>query len=260
MSKIEDEKFLVSCLEMIEKWMKIAPELSYDDLIKPEEILSAVPSKSEQEKLLLRKAEYFAKLAKKVKSPTRSNLLEKCFGLLLDSDFRTKRAHKLVARKKWLAHLRIEELKELCRKAEAEAEEIARLADEYGIVGGSSLFRDNRYLDDPESCLDRGRLQKKKEVIKKIIAEMEKPLDRSVIPDGAELINVHQVARMLNCAESMVYERNRKKLIPAPSWKHGSLLWNRREIFNWMKRGCPSRKDWEDFKQKNRNQAYIEEK
>jgi len=131
-----------------------------------------------------------------------------------------------------------------------EAEQVARFADDFGFDG--SLFRNSSLFDDDYQLWMKWaskNIQKQIETIPRIIAEMEKPIDRSTISDGAELLTVHQVARMLNCAESMVRERDKKGMLPVPIRIGGSKQWRKKELLDWIGAGCPARQKWESLKQ-----------
>lgn len=121
---------------------------------------------------------------------------------------------------------------------------IARLADENGYDG--QLFID---LDDnPISLQSIRHLGEQIRTLRIIIAAIEKPTDRSIIPEGAETINIPQLARLLQSGESVVREQNNKGLLPAPLDLGGVIRWGRAEIMDWMVAGCPNSQRWEMLK------------
>ncbi len=124
---------------------------------------------------------------------------------------------------------------------------VARLADENGFDG--SLFRNSTIFNDPTSLQSKRHLIRQIETIDKIIATIEKPPDRSIIPDDAELLTIPQVARLLGWGESVVRQRNDKGLLPMPLRFGGTIQWNRQELKEWMEQGCPPRQKWELLKQ-----------
>lgn len=126
-------------------------------------------------------------------------------------------------------------------------ERVARLADENGFDG--SLFRNLTIFDDPTSLQSKRRLRKQIETIPKIIAAIEKPPDRSIIPDDAELLTIPQVALLTGWGESVVRQRDGQGLLPAPLRFGGTIQWNRQELKEWMEQGCPPRQKWELLKQ-----------
>ncbi|MGD8744322.1 MAG: helix-turn-helix domain-containing protein [Candidatus Woesebacteria bacterium] len=132
-------------------------------------------------------------------------------------------------------------------KTDEKAERVAQLADENGFDG--SLFRNSIPVDDPTSLQSMRRLTRKIETIPKIIAAIEKPPDRSIIPDDAELLTIPQVARITGWGESMVRQRDKEGLLPIPIRVGGTIQWNRQELKEWIKHGCPPRQKWELLKQ-----------
>ncbi len=56
----------------------------------------------------------------------------------------------------------------------------------------------------------------------------------------AELLDVKDVAALLNCGERTVYRQADAGRIPRPV-KLGSLVrWRREELLDWLTAGCPS--------------------
>ena len=132
-----------------------------------------------------------------------------------------------------------------------EDEQAARLADDFGFDG--SLFRNSSpfNLYDDYQFWERWiskNIQKRIDIILRIIAEIEKPPDRSIIPDSAKLLTVPQVAEILNCGESVVRQRDKRGLLPLPVRIEGSILWNRHELSRWIDANCPPRQKWEQIK------------
>jgi predicted DNA-binding transcriptional regulator AlpA len=129
-----------------------------------------------------------------------------------------------------------------------EEEQIARIADDYGFDG--SLFR--REIRDryPLSAESINRLKEKIEAIPKIIAAIEKPVDKSAVPKDAELLSVAQVATMLGWGESVVRQRDKEGLLPMPYRFGGTIQWSRKELESWISAGCPNRQQWEQQKQR----------
>ncbi len=122
---------------------------------------------------------------------------------------------------------------------------VARLADANDFDG--SLFRDFDLMPykDKLSRWWWRNLRKQKQTVPRIIAAIEKPVDREAIPDGAELLTVPQVACILQCAESVVRQRDKDGLIPKPIRIGGVLKWRKKEIYDWLDAGCPNRQVWE---------------
>ena len=77
-------------------------------------------------------------------------------------------------------------------------EQVARLADEYCFDG--TIFRGLSGQEFDYFCVLR-RIDKQIELIPRIIAKIEKPIDNSIIPEGAEMLSVPQVARLLGWGE-----------------------------------------------------------
>ena len=129
-----------------------------------------------------------------------------------------------------------------------ETERVAQLADEYGFDG--SLFREFELMpfEDKLSLRWFRSLRKQRQAIYRIIAAIKKPVDRSVIPDGVELLTVPQVARMLGWKEGTVRDKNNKGLLPMPIRIDGMIQWPRKEIKDWIAQGCPPRQKWEQMK------------
>lgn len=251
MSKTKNIDFLEKYLRELEKWYLIVGELCSCDFITPEKILSGVPTKAKQEKWLINKAESLAKNAKKTKSHVKANHFAKYAKLLSDPNVRSKHAECLVVRKKRVAERRIEDLS----KPNAKAKRAAQLANDNGFDGGMFF----KTVDDPTSLQSIRNLSKQKETIPQIIAAIEKPKDRSIIPEGVELLTVPQVARLLGWGESVVRQRNNEGLLPTPLRFGGTIQWYKKELENWIKHGCPPREKWEKFKKANREQTHIEE-
>ena len=133
-----------------------------------------------------------------------------------------------------------------------EIEQIARLADDFGFEG--SLFRNYSPFNFNGDYQMWGRwtsknIKERIDTIPKIIAAIEKPPDRSIIPESVELLTVPQVARILNCGESVVRERDKKGLLPLPVRIGGTVQWRKQELWQWLGAECPSRQKWEQIKQ-----------
>ena len=138
-------------------------------------------------------------------------------------------------------------------KSEKDKEHAARLADANGFDG--NLFRDlftSREWNGYKFRLLQRQLKKQIETIPKIIAEIEKPIDKSVILNGQELLTIEQLARKLNMGVSVLRDKNNKGLIPEPIriGEAGTLYWPIKEIKCWIKKDCPNRQGWELQKQK----------
>ena len=131
-----------------------------------------------------------------------------------------------------------------------DTEHAARIADGNGFDG--NIFRNLfplRLSNELECWLLRQRLKKQIKIIPRIIAKIEKPVDRSLIPSDAELLTVPQVARLLNCGESVVRERDKKGLLPLSVRVGGTIQWRKTELKEWIAVGCPARQKWEFLKQ-----------
>lgn len=126
-------------------------------------------------------------------------------------------------------------------------EQIAKLADNYGFDG--SLFRNLSPYDDFDLWMKWAvkNIQKQIDMIPRIIARIERPVDNSEIPEDVELLNIPQVARILNCGESVVRERDKKGLLPLPIRIKGAIQWRRQELLNWIEAKCPVRARWEQI-------------
>ncbi len=172
MSKKEDIEFLKACQEELRDRHEILTHLDRWDFVTTDRILSDVPSKVDQDKMLAKYAKRLFSMAKKTKSPIRANRLKRCAGLLSDSDFRSKRAARLVARKKRLAELSVKRMAEQTDAANARAGRAALLAVENGFDGRK--FTSLAIDDDPTSLQSRRRLREQFETIPIIIAKMEK--------------------------------------------------------------------------------------
>ena len=172
MSKTKNIDFLEKYLRELEKWYLIVGELCSCDFITPEKILSGVPTKAKQEKWLINKAESLAKNAKKTKSHVKANHFAKYAKLLSDPNVRSKHAECLVVRKKRVAERRIKNLS----KPDEDAKRAAQLARDNSFDGGIFF----KSFDDPTSLQAMKNLSKIIETIPQIIAEMEKPVDKSI--------------------------------------------------------------------------------
>jgi len=159
--------------------------------------------------------------------------------LLKDKKIRSSRADTLIRRRNRKEERRL-----------AKTEQIARIIDDCNLDG--SLFRrDFIPTDNPLSLQQAKRLEKKKDIISKAIAELEKSADKSIIPEGTELLSVSQAARFLGWGESVVRQRDKvEKLLPEPCKFGGTIQWSRRELLNWIDAGCPQRQEWELQKQR----------
>lgn len=241
MSVKEDVSFFEAYLRELESSARTIEDLCLSDFITPEKILSEIPTQVEQERQLRNEAEYLAKDAKKANPPTRANRLAKYAKALADPNVRSKRAECLVLRKKRITERRIKNLS----KPDANAKRAAQLANDNGFDGGIFF----KAFDDPTSLQSKRNLSKQIETIPQIIAAIEKPKDRSIIPDSAKLLTVPQVAGILNCGESVVRQRDKKGLLPLSVRIEGTILWNRYELSKWIDAGCPPRQKWEQIKQ-----------
>jgi predicted DNA-binding transcriptional regulator AlpA len=128
-----------------------------------------------------------------------------------------------------------------------EDETVARIAEEYGFDG--SLYRDLTPFKNPFSVESIDHLKEQIETISKIIAEIENPPDRSAIDDNNELLTIPQIAKILNCGESVIRDRDRKGLLPTPVRIGGVIQWRKREILKWIDANCPNRQKWEMIKE-----------
>ena len=79
-------------------------------------------------------------------------------------------------------------------------------------------------------------------------AYLKEKVDRSIIPDDVELLTIPQMARLLGWGESVVRQRDKQGLLPAPLRFGGTIQWRRREIIDWISAGCPTRQKWESLK------------
>ena len=242
-SQKEDVSFLETYLSELEKEDRAIGNLVSSDFITSEKILSDVPTKAEQERQLGNKAEWLAKYASKTKSPIRANRLVKYAEALSSPSVVSKRAAKIVARKKRVAERRIKKLS----KPDAKAMRAAQLANDNGFDGGIFF----KSFNDPTSSKSKGNHAKQSETIPQIIATIQKSKYNSIIPDGAELLTISQVARMLGWAESVVRQRDKKGLLPTPHRFGGTIQWNRRELQDWLVTGCLPRDKWQAFKKAN---------
>jgi len=170
--------------------------------------------------------------AEKVKNQIRAAHLRKCAELLANPGFRSKHADRIIARREKVEARRL-----------AKFERVARMADDYGFDG--SLFRQLIPSDNPLSVQEARKLRKQIETIPKIIAAIERPINKSIIPEGAELITISQLSGILQLSESVVREKNNKGLIPKPVSFSGNLMWIKKEIDDWFSAGCPNRQRWE---------------
>jgi len=130
-----------------------------------------------------------------------------------------------------------------------EDEKVARFADDFGFDG--SLFRNSSPYDDDYQLWMKWtskNIQKKIDTVFRVIAAITKPPNRSIIPDGVELLTVPQVARLLNCGESVIRERDKKGLLPLPIRIGGTIQWRRQELLQWLEADCPARQKWEALK------------
>lgn len=134
-----------------------------------------------------------------------------------------------------------------CKIVNPEDERVARIADDYGFDG--SLYRDIIVDDDLFSIQYAKRFRKKIDTIPQIIAAIEKPLDKSIIHNDAELLTIPQVARILQCGESVVRERDKKGLLPLPIRIGGTIQWRKTELKEWIGAKCPVREKWELMRQ-----------
>ena len=134
------------------------------------------------------------------------------------------------------------------QQRKAKVEEIARIADKYRFDG--SLFRELFPVEDPLSIRQANRLKKQIETIPRIIAKIERPVDKSAIPRDVALLTVSQVATMLGWSVSVVRQRDREGLLPEPYRFGGTIQWGREELESWITAGCPNRQQWEQQKQR----------
>jgi predicted DNA-binding transcriptional regulator AlpA len=175
--------------------------------------------------------------AEKVKNQIRAAHLRKYAELLANPVFCSKHADRIIARREKVEERRL-----------AKVERVARLADDYDFDG--SLFRELIPPDDPLSVQEARKLRKQIETIPKIIAAIERPINKSIIPEGAELLSVAQVATMLGWGESVVRQRDKDGLLPMPYRFGGTVQWSRKELESWINAGCPNRQQWENQKQR----------
>lgn len=236
-------EFLEAYLCDLEKCYRIARKICLSDFMTPEKFLSLVPTKAQQEGWLVKKAERLVKDSKKTKSSTSTDRLAKYAEILSDPNVRSKHAKRLVVRKKRIAETFIKNLS----KPKEKAKRAAQLANDTGFDGGIFF----NIFDNPISSESISNLDEQIKVIPQIIAAIEKPADNSIIPDGAELLTVPQVARILGWSESVVRQRKRKQieLLPLPIKVGGVFQWSRRELIRWLEHGCPPRQKWEQIKQ-----------
>jgi len=62
-------------------------------------------------------------------------------------------------------------------------------------------------------------------------------------------ISAQRLAKMLSISKRTVHRLDSSGRLPKPFRLGGSVRWNRREIENWIKAGCPVRKQWEAMKE-----------
>jgi predicted DNA-binding transcriptional regulator AlpA len=224
-SKKEEIEKLKAFAEKLQKFYEVFYELMPCDIIPP-------PTIGDIKEELIQKADSI--LDRPEKHDAR---MIRYATLLKDKQVRSKRADILMAR--W-------QRREEQRKAKAE--EIARIADKYGFDG--SLFRELFPVEDPLSIRQAERLTKKIETIPRIIASIEKPVDKSAIPRDVALLTVSQVATILGWSESVVRQKDREGLLPEPYRFGGTIQWGRKELESWISAGCPNRQQWEQRKQR----------
>lgn len=201
--------------------------------------LTEPPTRRQIINQLLDRAKGALIMADEDKSTIRADRLRKYARLLNDRVIRSEHANRLIARRN-----KIEE------RRQAEREKLAVIVDEYGENG--SLFLDLIPPDDPLAVQEGMKIKKQIEILSIVKAKMRnpKPVDRTAIPADCELLTVPQLARMLGWGESVVRQRDKEGLLPAPYRFGGTIQWSRQDLINWIDAGCPSRQQWELRKQR----------
>jgi len=76
---------------------------------------------------------------------------------------------------------------------------------------------------------------------------MDETMDRKEESPLQEMLAVsaRQLAVMLGVSLRQVWRLNASGMLPRPIRLGGSVRWNRREILDWFKSGCPDRRTWE---------------
>ncbi len=59
-------------------------------------------------------------------------------------------------------------------------------------------------------------------------------------PDGTELIDVREVARLLGCSARHARRMADRGAMPLPLRLSRLVRWRRRDIERWIEQGCPS--------------------
>lgn len=60
-----------------------------------------------------------------------------------------------------------------------------------------------------------------------------------------ELLDRHDVGRLLSVSPSLVSNWHRDGVMPSPIERGGMTLWRRRELEDWCSAGCPPRDSWD---------------
>ncbi len=117
-----------------------------------------------------------------------------------------------------------------------DAERAARLADSMGLDGNT--LRDLTPVADAEWTLAMVLRQLKREIelIPRVIDALENP-DKGLIPEGTELLDIHQVARLLNMGESTVRGQDKKGNIPGRVRVDKSLRWSYKALLDSIDKG-----------------------
>jgi prophage regulatory protein len=63
--------------------------------------------------------------------------------------------------------------------------------------------------------------------------------------DSQLAVSARQLAALLNVSLRQVWRLNAAGKLPRPVRLGGSIRWDRQEIIDWFKAGCPERKVWD---------------
>ncbi len=70
-----------------------------------------------------------------------------------------------------------------------------------------------------------------------------KPAEDSLPDPGSQLLDVEQVAEMLNCSTRHVYRLSDRGRMPRPVKLGGIVRWSKAELKSWLEAGCPDMRD-----------------
>lgn len=63
--------------------------------------------------------------------------------------------------------------------------------------------------------------------------------------DSSRLVTAKEMAKMMNLSARTVWRLYRARKIPKATRIGYAVRWNRKEIEEWIKAGCPARAEWE---------------